>query len=101
MNKPLSQSIYQHTAVIAWVVLVALTILSWYLSLDLKATIDNAHKYTTTGIFLLAFFKVRLVIIHFMELGHAPLALRGLFEAWVLVVCSLLIGMYWLLPLNT
>jgi len=35
-----------------------------------------------------------------MELGDAPLALRALFEAWVLIVCSLLIGMYWLLPLN-
>ncbi len=99
MNKPLPQAIYKHTAVIAWVVLVMMTILSWYLSLDLTAGIDNAHKYTTTGIFLLAFFKVRLVIIHFMELGNAPLALRGLFEAWVVIVCSLLISMYWLLPL--
>ena len=99
MNKLLPQSMYQHTAIIAWVALVMMTILSWYLSLDLEATIDNAHKHTTTGIFLLAFFKVRLVIIHFMELGEAPLPLRALFEAWVLIVCSLLIGMYWFLPL--
>lgn len=99
MNKLLPQSMYQHTAVIAWVVLVMMTILSWWLSLDLTAGIDNAHRYTTTGIFLLAFFKVRLVIIHFMELGNAPLALRALFEAWVVIVCSVLVGMYWFLPL--
>lgn len=99
MNKSLYHPLFQHSAIMAWLVLVTLTALSWYLSLDLTVGIDNSHRITSSGLLLLAFFKVRLVIIHFMELGSAPRILRLMFEAWVLVVCCLLISMYWFLPL--
>jgi hypothetical protein len=84
---------------IAWLVLILLTALSWYLSLDLSVTENNAHRMTTSTLFLLAFFKVRLVIIHFMEISTAPIALRIFFESWVVVVCSVLIAMYCFLPM--
>jgi hypothetical protein len=96
----LKYPILKHSAVVAWVVLVFITALSWYLSLDLTAGVDNAHRYVTTGILLLTFFKVRLVIIHFMELSNAPRLLHYAYEAWVVIVCGVLIGLYWFAPFS-
>jgi hypothetical protein len=33
------------------------------------------------------------VILDFMEVRRAPLALRALLEAWVVIVCAAIIGM--------
>ena len=84
---------------IVWLLLVMLTAISWYLSIDMTATNDGAHQVTSSVLLVLALFKVRLVIMHFMEIATAPVALRLLFDVWVVAVCSLLIGMYWWLPL--
>ena len=70
---------------------------SWWLgTLDEVSGIASA---TTTSVLLVlvAFFKVRLVISHFMEVRHAPMALKLLCDAWVVGVCSLVIGLYLLL----
>ena len=88
-------ALFRHTALYAWVLLVCLTCLAWWLSLDLTVDPDGAYKITTTSLFLLAFFKVRLVIMHFMEIRTAPLPLRLVFEAWVLIVCGIVISLYW------
>ena len=66
------------------------------LSLDLTTIEQEAVQLTTTGLLVLAFFKVRLVIMHFMEVATAPLVLRLIFEAWLLIVCCVLLGIYWL-----
>lgn len=81
-----------------WFFLAALTGLSWMLGDGYGDYELSQYKYITVGIFIVAFFKIRLVIMHFMEIGNAPLAFRLVFEAWVALVCSLLIGLY-LFPL--
>lgn len=43
---------------------------------------------------LVAFIKVRLVCLHSMDLRSAPLALRMVFEAYVVVVFTVVIVMY-------
>jgi heme/copper-type cytochrome/quinol oxidase subunit 4 len=53
-----------------------------------------AGRWTVAVILLLAAFKVRLVMIHFMELGKAPWRWRATFQTWIVVVCSLIGGMY-------
>lgn len=45
-------------------------------------------------VLVVAFVKVRLVGLYFMELRSAPVPLRLLFEGWVVVTCSVLIGLY-------
>jgi len=70
---------------------------SWWLG-----TLDEVSGFasaTTASVLLVlvAFFKVRLVISHFMEVRHAPKPLRLLCDAWVVGVCSLVIGLYLLL----
>jgi hypothetical protein len=65
-----------------WALLVVATITSWSLG------------GAAVAVLALAFVKVRLVGLHFMELRSAPVPLRLLFEGWVVVVCSVLIGLY-------
>jgi hypothetical protein len=52
------------------------------------------HSSSSVAICVVAVFKVRLVGMYFMELRHAPLALRGMFEGYCLALLGLLIGMY-------
>jgi hypothetical protein len=65
-----------------WTLLVVATITSWSLG------------GATVAVLVVAFVKVRLVGLYFMELRSAPVPLRLLFEGWVVVVCSILIGLY-------
>ena len=41
---------------------------------------------------LIAAFKARLVLLHFMDLGDAPWRWRGVFEAWILIVTAALLA---------
>jgi len=73
-----------------WLILIAATLISWRVGTDGAV---GAHLATTI-VLLVAFIKVRLVGLHFMELRYAPLALRLIFEAYCLVVCATLVIMY-------
>jgi heme/copper-type cytochrome/quinol oxidase subunit 4 len=75
---------------VVWIVLMALTCAStWGLSKDAFSPV-----VATVGIFLIAAFKVRLVMLHFMELRHAPVPLRIAFEAWIVVATGVILGFY-------
>lgn len=72
-----------------WAVLVGLTVFSWWLG--------DGHgpaQFATVAVLVVAFFKVGVVGAHFMELHHAPLALRLIFNGWCGVVCAVLIVLY-------
>lgn len=69
-----------------WLFLAMLTLLSWLLADGIAPTTERGVMYLALSLLALAFFKVRLVIMYFMEILNAPWALRGLFEAWVLLV---------------
>lgn len=73
-----------------WCLLVLATLISWRIG---HAAGDDVRR---AGIVILvvAFAKVRFVILEFMELRHAPLPLRLIGESWVVIVCALLV---WLL----
>jgi heme/copper-type cytochrome/quinol oxidase subunit 4 len=73
-----------------WMLLMAATILTtWGLTKD-----GFPVRLATIAIVLIAAIKVRLVLLHFMELRHAPLPLRLVFEGWVVVVTVALIVLY-------
>jgi heme/copper-type cytochrome/quinol oxidase subunit 4 len=75
---------------IVWIVLMVLTCAStWMLSKD-----AFSPMVATVGVFLIAAFKVRLVMLHFMELRRAPVALRAVFEAWIVVATAVILGFY-------
>lgn len=75
---------------LVWLVLMLATVATtWWLSKDWFSPLVG-----TVAIFLIAAFKVRLVLLYFMELRHAPLPWRLLFEAWVLVATAAVLGIY-------
>lgn len=74
-----------------WLLLVAATLGSTWLA----EHHGLAGQWTVAAVIGVAAFKVRLVMIHFMELGHAPWRWRLIFEAWCAVVALLIIGIYY------
>jgi hypothetical protein len=74
-----------------WVVLVAATLLSFWLGTD-----HGLGSAEARGVLILvvAFVKIRFVGRYFMELRTAPTPLRVLFEGWCLAVCLALIAFY-------
>lgn len=76
-----------------WLLLIGATVLSWQFGHGWDFGGD-AH-YGTAAVIVIAFLKVRVVFLEFMELRHAPLPLRLAFELWALVVGGTIIALYW------
>jgi hypothetical protein len=76
--------------VLIWLTLIALTLLSF------GARESGLHGRVPefVWVILLALSKVRFVILDFMEVRGAPLALRMLLEGWVIVLATVLLVMY-------
>lgn len=81
LRKPLS---------IVWMLLMAATCVStWMLSKDAFSSTVAA-----TGVLLIAAYKIRLVMLYFMELRDAPVPIRMVFQAWIVVATSVILGFY-------
>lgn len=78
---------------VVWLILLAATTVSWFIGLGSGF---SDQKLNSCAIIVVAFIKVRLVMLEFMELRHAPSGLRWLAEAWLIVVCSALVLIYFL-----
>lgn len=77
-------------ATLIWVALMVATCAStWWLSKDLVLP-----TVATVAIVLIAAVKIRLVLMHFMELKSAPWAWRLVFEIWLVAVTGLIVGFY-------
>ncbi|HSV71937.1 MAG TPA: cytochrome C oxidase subunit IV family protein [Methylibium sp.] len=78
-------------ATAVWALLVGATLTAWWLA--------DGHglpaRLATTAALLIAAFKVRLVLLHFMELRHAPLRWRAVFEAWLVICSGVILAGYW------
>jgi hypothetical protein len=79
--------------VVVWWVLIAATLCSWEWGRS-----SGDHRFASSAVLLIAFLKVRLIGLEFMELRAAPLPLRLVFEAWVGAACIGLIALYWWSP---
>ena len=88
----MTTSSVNRAAVLTWAFLVIASIATGWLiggqSLD-------AH-WAVPLIFLIAVFKARVIVLHYMELKHAPLPWRLAFEGWVVIAASLILGIWWL-----
>jgi heme/copper-type cytochrome/quinol oxidase subunit 4 len=76
---------------LAWIVLFAATVVSWSL-------VQEGTQVTSLAagiaILSLAFFKVRLILLYFMELRFAPQPWRAIFEIWVMAVWAAVVYLY-------
>lgn len=77
-----------------WLFLAFLTFASWWLAEGVTLQNKSHAVYLVVGLLALAFFKVRLVIMYFMEVLDAPWLLRGIFEVWVVAVFVAMVVLY-------
>jgi hypothetical protein len=80
-----------------WLLLLAATAVSWGLGRDRDP--GGGIPYHDTRdfgvvILVLAFFKIRLVLLDFLELRRAPLAMRYAGEAWVFALAAVILAIY-------
>ena len=78
-----------------WLLLMALTFLSWLAGEGEILSIFLSPGSLMAALMLLAFWKVRLIVINFMELREARLELRLIFEAWMALACGILVLLYY------
>ncbi len=78
---------------VLFVVLVAATLLTWLLGVETA----TSHTVAGAGALAIGFAKLRLVGVHFMEIGGAPALLRIVFESYVAVTFAVLLALYLLL----
>lgn len=77
---------------VVWLVLVVATLASWAMGAD-----HGVGSLVAVVVLGVAVIKIRFVGLDFMELRHAPVVLRGVFEAYCIVLWCILAGMYvWL-----
>lgn len=76
-----------------WLMLSALTVLSWVLGAD-HGFGGTDRTNASVAIIAVTAFKVRLVGLYFMEVRDAPAWLRVLFESFCVTLLILLTTMY-------
>lgn len=76
---------------IAWLVLLALTVLSLWFGFEADQSQSGNH---TVAALMLGFFKVAIVGAVFMGLARAPLLLKALFYGWCCLMALVLSGIY-------
>lgn len=77
---------------ISWLLLIAATVISWAIGAE-----HGTGSMVVLIVLAIAALKVRLVGFDFMELRHAPIALRATFEFYCLAIWAVLSGLYlWL-----
>jgi heme/copper-type cytochrome/quinol oxidase subunit 4 len=81
----------RQAATLVWVLLVLATGVSWWSARGGAISSGEA----TAIVMLVAAVKARSVILHFMDLKHAPLVWRCLFEGWVALCTVVILGGYW------
>jgi cytochrome c oxidase subunit IV len=70
---------------IVWLVLMVITGFSWFVGAN-HGLGGSGPSLSIILLISLAYFKIRLVILYFMEVRHGPILLRIGCELWV--VCS-------------
>lgn len=79
---------------VVWLVLSAITLVYlWVGSVDPARALKPSAVVTSSAI-VMALIKVRIIFREFMEVRHAPALLRGLTDAWVLLIAVCLFGSY-------
>lgn len=76
---------------VAWLALVAATLISLWVGTDHG---EDGARAAGVGLVVVAFVKIRIIGMHFMDLREAPLPLRLLFESWCALVCAGIIVAY-------
>lgn len=77
-----------------WAALVLATLVSFWLGTDHGFSGAEGVRIGTSIVLVIAFVKIRYVGLDFMELRHAPLVLRLVFEAWCAAVAVMVVILF-------
>lgn len=80
---------------IVWLTLTSMTLVYVWLdhTVDQNGTL-KASTIVTVSAIVIALVKVRIIFREFMEVRHAPVLLRRLTDAWVVLIAACLLGSY-------
>jgi hypothetical protein len=85
------QALLQTRVTLVWLLLVGATVLSWEMG---HGAGFHELRYASVAIIIVAFIKVRFVIMEFMEIRTAPLFMRVIAQVWLVAICATLITLY-------
>jgi len=77
-------------------VLSAITLISWWIGAQHGQGEFRLNGPVTFGVLLIATVKTRLIIGEFMEARHAPRLLRRVADAWLALLVSSLLAIYFI-----
>ena len=77
-----------------WIILSAITLVSWFLGPARVAGPAVASGPITVAVLAMAFIKARLIIGYFMEVRTAPAWLRLATDAWLVVLWGAVLAIY-------
>jgi len=77
-----------------WLVLSAITLLSWWLGTEHSAASAGVSAAISYGALLIAAIKVRIIVVEYMEAQRASKILQRLMDAWLLLLMVALVGIY-------
>lgn len=78
------------TVVLAWLFLVGASLATF----ELVENRSLAAGWAVCLVMAIAALKGRTIVLHYMELKHAPLAWRIAFGSWVAIAASVILGLW-------
>jgi Prokaryotic Cytochrome C oxidase subunit IV len=90
-------AVFNKRLLVVWLILSSFTLV--YLWMGSAVDDDGMLRpstVVTTGAIVIALIKVRIIFREFMEVRHAPVLLRRLTDAWVLIMGVCLLGSYFI-----
>jgi Prokaryotic Cytochrome C oxidase subunit IV len=87
--------IFSRRLLIVWLILSSMTLVYVWMdqTVDQNGTLRASTMVTVSAI-VIALIKVRIIFREFMEVRHAPVLLRRLTDAWVVLIAACLLGSY-------
>jgi len=82
------------TTTYVWLILSAITVISWWLAPGHPAGHAVASVPITVAVVLLGFIKGRMIIRYFMEVRTAPRWLKVTTDAWLIVLWVTILAIY-------
>ncbi|MGQ0622063.1 MAG: cytochrome C oxidase subunit IV family protein [Panacagrimonas sp.] len=77
-------------AALTWLFLVCASVATYVLVEGQDLNVE----WAVSGVMVIAAIKARMIVLHFMELKHAPVGWRVAYELWVIVATSLILGIW-------
>jgi len=83
--------VFRARATVIWCVLIAATVVSWYFGTNQLTT---SHAVAAVVVITVAFAKIYLIGMNFMELRTAPVLYRNLFRGYCTLVYAALVATF-------